>query len=403
MRLFLSSQDLGHHADLAYELCGPGKRAAIIVNAQDYLPEEERAEKVGRKIAMFSEAGFTAEELDLRDYFGKAHDLETYLQNIDLVWGNGGNTFILRRAMQASGLDEILKERLTDDSIMYGGSSAGSCVCAPSLKGIDHGDRPYPDVVPAAYPSKEIIWEGLGLVPFMVVPHCDQEWFNLNADETIKVLQAQKTAYVALNDGEVIIVDGAETRILQPAHESTRYRPISQKPYCCVPTSLQMALEKNGLPKLTQEAIGAQLGLVVPPAYADEFENVQVSEAPVVSSGFGTRIQDPAYSLEHLISEMQWPFALTKHLSSTLANEESLHRLLDSVESKDGDALICYQNDKGYGHVVVFDRIIDGQIRIVDPSPDFDKWREMSVSEVYDRIQKHGDKNMGGLWILERA
>lgn len=403
MRLFLSSQDLGHYAELAFEMCGPGKRVACVINAQDYLDASEREEKVARKKLLFESAGFAFQELDLRQYFGRPEELEKYLQDFDLVWCNGGNTFILRRAMRASGLDTILKKRLADDTIMYGGSSAGSCVCAPSLHGIECGDRPHHGIVPAGYPDASTIWEGLGLVPFMIIPHGDQEWFSGNVDPTIQALQDQGAPYQLLNDGEVVIVENDATKILQPSHDNTRYWPITQKPYCCVPTSLQMVLQKNKLPKLSQEIIGNELGLIVPPEYADEFENVQVSEEPIVSSGFGTRIQDPDFSLERLIKKQKWPFTLTKRLASDIKSEQELLSILTAIEKQDDDALICYQNNKGYGHVVVFDRVIGDKLRIIDPSPNDDKWREVSVTEMHKRIQAHGDKNFGGVWLLERT
>ncbi|HEY1063773.1 MAG TPA: Type 1 glutamine amidotransferase-like domain-containing protein [Candidatus Saccharimonadales bacterium] len=403
MRLFLSSQDLGHHAELAYDMCGPGKRVACIVNAQDDIDPQERADKVVRKRALFEDAGFVFEEIDLRDYFGKTDLLSIKLLDFDLVWCNGGNTFILRRALRASGLDVILAKRLQEDSIMYGGSSAGSCVAAPSLRGIDRGDRPSPDDVPDGYPDKTTDWEGLNLVPFMIVPHCDQEWFRAKADETVQALEANSIPYQLLNDGEVVSVDGNETTILRPEDENSRYRPISQKPYCCVPTCLQMVLEKNGLPRPTQEAIGIQLGLVVPPEFAEEFEDVPVSEKPLVSSGFGTRIQDPNYSLDSLIKKEQWPLKLTIRLASDIASEQALADILQDVETRDSDALICYQNDRGFGHVTVFNRMVNKEVGIIDPSPLYDKWRTLDLTDIYRRIQKHGDANMGGIWLLERV
>lgn len=215
MRLFLSSQDLGNHPEVAFKMCGAEKRVACILNAADDVSLEERADKLARKKTMFEEAGFSFEELDLREYFGKQAELAAKLKNIDFVWGNGGNTFILRRAMQASGFDSIIKKLLSRDEIMYGGSSAGSCVCAPSLRGIDRGDRPHPDAVPDGYPNKSIIWEGLNLVPFMIVPHCDQDWFEESANESIKALEDLGFQYIPLNDGEVVIIDGNKKEILK--------------------------------------------------------------------------------------------------------------------------------------------------------------------------------------------
>lgn len=214
MRLYLSSQDLGNYASVAYEMCGSGKRVACVLNAADGGLAEDRANSRQRKQLMFEEKGFAFEELDLREYFGLQSELEARLEKVDFVWCNGGNTFILRRAMRASGLDELLIDWLQKDKIMYGGSSAGSCVCGPSLRGLEYGDRSEPEAVPESYPFKETIWEGLSVVPFAIVPHVDQEWFKADAQAAIRQLKATATVYQPLNDGQVVIVDGTNTEVL---------------------------------------------------------------------------------------------------------------------------------------------------------------------------------------------
>ena len=208
MSLFLSSQDLGKHAHKAAQLAGVNKKAAFIRNAQDALPEAERNFTTPEKKAMFEKAGFTFEEIDLRDYFGKPKALEQRLSDFGSVWCAGGNTFILRRAMKASGLDVLLVELLRKDKILYGGWSAGACITAASLYGLDTGDRAEPEVVPDNYPDKETIWKGLGLVSFVVVPHCDQAWFKQDAKTWITYLKQHHRPYKPLNDGQVVIVDG---------------------------------------------------------------------------------------------------------------------------------------------------------------------------------------------------
>lgn len=215
MRLFLSSQDLGNYADVASKLAGKNKKAAYFKNAQDDLSPEERNFNTPKKKKMFEAAGFEFEEIDLRDYFGKPKELLNLLSNFGSVWSAGGNTFILRRAMQASGLDIILKSLLKKDKIMYGGWSAGACITAPSLHGIEYGDRPQPDAVPDNYPTKEIIWDGLNLVPFMAVPHYKSDWFGKEADRSIKYFKTNNIPYKSLEDGQVVIIDGDEEEFLQ--------------------------------------------------------------------------------------------------------------------------------------------------------------------------------------------
>ncbi len=216
MRLFLSSQDFGNYADIAIKLTGKNKKAAFIKNAQDDKPASERNFSLPEKKHMFEEAGFELfEEIDLRDYFGKADLLRKKLLDFGSIWCAGGNTFILRRAMAASGLDDLLIEWLKEDKILYGGWSAGACIAAPSLRGVEQGDRPHPDVVPDNYPIKEIVWDGLNLVPFMIVPHYGSDWFKEQADASAGYLKENNIPHKILKDGQVIIVDGDKEKFLK--------------------------------------------------------------------------------------------------------------------------------------------------------------------------------------------
>lgn len=215
MRLFLSSQDFGNYPEELIELVGENTKTAFINNAKDYYSADDRATKSAEKMQAFHQLGFEVHEFDLRNYFGKQKQLDEELKSYGLVWCSGGNAFILRRAMAASGLDEILKRRLAEDSIAYGGSSAGSCVAATDLHGIENGDRPQPEDVPDEYPNKEIIWSGLGFVDFMVVPHLDTDWFGQEADATIKYLKQNHKKYRALKDGQVIVISGEKEEFLK--------------------------------------------------------------------------------------------------------------------------------------------------------------------------------------------
>lgn len=214
MRLFLSSQDLGDYPDRARELAGKNNKALFFKNAQDDLPDVERNFSNPEKKKMFKDAGFEFEMIDLRDYFGKHDQLFKKLKTAGSVWSSGGNTFILRRAMKASGFDRIIVQMLKDDQILYGGWSAGACVAAKSLDGIQFGDRPQPNIVPENYPIKEPIWEGLGLIDFMIIPHTDMEWFKEDAKKCENYLMKIGQSYKKLKDGQVIIMDGKEMEIL---------------------------------------------------------------------------------------------------------------------------------------------------------------------------------------------
>lgn len=110
MRLYLSSFKFGNHIDKLRGLVGPGKEAVVILNARDYKEPDNRNQYLKWEIETLDSIGFNAEELDLRNYFGKEKDLENLLNKKQLVWIDGGNTFLLRRAMKQSGFDNIIKK-----------------------------------------------------------------------------------------------------------------------------------------------------------------------------------------------------------------------------------------------------------------------------------------------------
>lgn len=205
MRLYLSSHGFGDHVDMLHKMVGDNKKALYIDNAKDDWPAADRAQHVAEKHAEFEKLGFEFYELDLRKYAGKAELLAKIVAGAGLVWGGGGNTFLLRRAMKYSGLDAILQNDLKADLFVYGGSSAGSVVMTKTLHGVEMEDDPY--VVPEGY-EEEIIWSGLGLVYPQLVPHYGSEIFAENAKAMIDFFDENGLKYVTLKDGEVYVVDG---------------------------------------------------------------------------------------------------------------------------------------------------------------------------------------------------
>lgn len=165
MKLYLSSFRVGHHPERLIEMVA-GRTLGLIPNALDYVPPPARDESNRRARAEVEALGITVASLDLTDYFGLQKHLETDLRALGGVWVRGGNAFVLRQAMRLSGFD-VLLERMVDSDFVYAGYSAGACVLAPSLEGIQHVDDP--TVVP--YESSEPIMEGLGLLDYLVLPH----------------------------------------------------------------------------------------------------------------------------------------------------------------------------------------------------------------------------------------
>jgi hypothetical protein len=191
--------------------------------------------------------------------------------------------------------------------------------------------------------------------------------------------------------------------------DNSRYIPLTQQPACCVPTCIQMVMYKNGLPLLPAEEIGYHLGLIVHPRKKGLFYNVQTSnEKP--PAGYGTRIYLPEFEPNVAFKKLGIPLSLTVKPISEIDSPQKLIQQLEHIENNNLEALLCFNhgslvddNEKDWGHVVVFDRIIDGQIRIVDPSPEHPKWRLVKAEKMFEAITKHGVKRSGGVWIIEKT
>jgi dipeptidase E len=192
MRLYLSSFRVGDHADTLLSLVGAGRRAVLVPNAVDEFA------RAARDVADLEALGFSVSVADLRTEPVPA---------CDLLWVRGGNVFTLRRALAAR---PELAGLVRAGSFVYGGYSAGACVLAPDLHGLEAIDPPGDDPV----------WTGLGLLDRPVVPHVDTPEHPEGA--TCDALSAAFTAagrpHWALRDGDVLVVRGsAPPRVLPRA------------------------------------------------------------------------------------------------------------------------------------------------------------------------------------------
>ncbi len=213
MRLYLSSYGLGKNPERMVSLLGENKRTAIIMNAQDNVLHTSRSRRLQIEIEQLSELGLKPEELDLRNYFCKPKDLKTALAQFGCFWVRGGNVFLLRRAYRQSGFDKLLVDLLEGDKATYGGFSAGICVLAPSLKGIELVDSK--DEVSDGY-DRAVIWDGLGVIKYSIAPHYKSDHpESADINKCVDYFIEHNMPYKTLRDGEAIVVNGKYEEILR--------------------------------------------------------------------------------------------------------------------------------------------------------------------------------------------
>jgi dipeptidase E len=211
MRMYLSSFDVGGHPERLVSLVGQGKRAAIVINALDHR-EQARAQWLESHTAKMTALGFTVRELDLRQFFGSHGALNDVLLQLDVVWVNGGNAFLLRRAMRQSGFDVSIADLLKRDMIVYSGFSAAAVIASSTLRALDRVSDP--SEISQGY-DPAVVWDGLGLLPFAVVVHFESDHPESAAvTGEVEFYERHNIPYRTLRDGEALVVDGMRSEVV---------------------------------------------------------------------------------------------------------------------------------------------------------------------------------------------
>ncbi len=213
MKLYLSSFRLGDHPERLVALLPPAGRIGVVCNAIDAEDPAVRREKVAAELTWLTELGLRPEELDLRSYsergarFGQ--DLRARLTQYDGLWVRGGNVFVLRSALAVSGSDQFLPELIRSESIVYAGYSAGACVLAPSLRGLELCD----DITQV---DGEPIWDGLALLDEAVVPHLDSPGHPENdlVEQVRALYERTGVSHLPMRDGQALVIDGATRELV---------------------------------------------------------------------------------------------------------------------------------------------------------------------------------------------
>lgn len=207
MKLYLSSYRTGNNIDELLKWKEEhGNKIFVIPNAVDVFSDGERKTSgIQDKCKDLETLGFETQVLDLRNFFNKKEELVDYIKGVSAFYVIGGNVFVLRAAMKMSGFDEILLELSKSQDYLYSGFSAGICVLAKDLHGIHLADEPEAD----PYQYGTIIWEGIGIIDYMPVPHFDTPSHPESPlmYDVVKYLEENNLKYKTLHDGEVLIED----------------------------------------------------------------------------------------------------------------------------------------------------------------------------------------------------
>lgn len=181
-----------------------------------------------------------------------------------------------------------------------------------------------------------------------------------------------------------------------------KYQKVTQKDYCCVGACLEMVLRRHGITEYNQEQIAGELGLIVPPHLASKFRYAQTGEKP--AAGYGTRIQEPQYSINHFFSKYNLSF-IQKYYYITDAKEA--RKFLNTHNEEDILIILhcgtLYNKPKAdWGHAVLFDHLDGDWVAIQESSPQRNL-ETLSFSRLIHAIGIHGQTNGAGFYLIERG
>ncbi len=178
------------------------------------------------------------------------------------------------------------------------------------------------------------------------------------------------------------------------------YKPITQKPYCCVPACISMILDRRNILHETQDEIGYELGLIVPKDKAHLFTKVRTGEKPV--AGYGTQVDKEEYSINNYFKKNNINL---KEKYFFVKDIPDVKDFIISNIKKNNDIMVCFNNKILYGsgdwgHVSLIQGIEKDTVFLVDPEKDVPKIRKVKLDKLISAIEYHGKEKRGGFWLI---
>ena len=183
------------------------------------------------------------------------------------------------------------------------------------------------------------------------------------------------------------------------------YEPITEKEFCCVPAALQMIQNRRGLAYLTQDEIGWQLGLVVPPSLEDRFERVRIGPEP--AAGYGTQTSKDEFSIASYFSRNHLPLLIKKIQPDS---SPRFSEVIAAALEEGSDVIICYNSRCLFGdgdteHVSLIQEIepTTGELLVIDPAINAPKQRRTTSDALFRVCSQPEATENAGLWIVSSA
>jgi dipeptidase E len=143
------------------------------------------------------DAGFAVSDYTIT---GKSRqEVQQMLDQTDVVFVAGGNTFFLLQEMRKSGFAELIHDYI-HKGMIYIGSSAGSVVAGPTVRLVDGLDDP------ADAPELQD-FAGLELIDIAILPHWGSPKFQRRYQQVIPATYTKGLKVLPLTDDQYLLVD----------------------------------------------------------------------------------------------------------------------------------------------------------------------------------------------------
>ncbi len=155
----------------------------------------------------FEKYGFQLENINLQEV--NKEELQRKLQTADILHVCGGSVLYLLGLLQQKQMINVIYSAIQSGGVIYTGTSAGSMIVAPSVALSRY------DAEEKAPLSSTSDLTGINLVPFSIIPHCDNKEYLPDTKTTMDHLPENKIPIILLNDNHALWVENNTVEFLR--------------------------------------------------------------------------------------------------------------------------------------------------------------------------------------------
>ena len=177
-----------------------------------------------------------------------------------------------------------------------------------------------------------------------------------------------------------------------------------QMPHCCVPVTLQMIFYRQGLDIMTQEEIGAELGLRMPLRMRELFTDERIKWLPDDSKvGFGTQICKKGCGINDFFKRKTIPLRISK--LAKMKSVGDLENFLQKYMNGNNDIIVSFQawlKSKGeykyVGHFALAEKVDYKNKKLWLCDPEIPFWKEIGFADLVYQMSGEIDGRVRGFY-----